>query len=268
MGSDGFLDEELSANLLVTVSQNGSGQDLFAWGGYWLVPLFDQRGGEDLLIGLLGVLRQPETSLDDEQHEALSLLAHRAGLALEERMMQQQVFASLESLSPQVDLIQRLRAAARYDGTNVLTNPDQAAESRLESPDLSRWVKDALTHYWGGPKLTQSPLLKFKIVQKALDEHEGNPANALRAILSRAIDQTRPEGERRFTGEWILYNILEMKFLEGRKVREIASRLAMSDADFYRKQRVAIETVAAAIVEMEQKAHEEDEEEQDPILYP
>ena len=88
--------------------------------------------------------------------------------------------------------------------------------------------------------------------------HEGNQANAMRAILNQAIEQTRPEGERRFTGEWILYNILEMKFLEGRKVREIAMRLAMSEADLYRKQRVAVEAVAAAIVEMEQRAKEEE----------
>jgi hypothetical protein len=48
-----------------------------------------------------------------------------------------------------------------------------------------------------------------------------------------------------------------MKFLEGRKVREVALRLAMSEADLYRKQRVAIEAVAQAIIEMEQKAIED-----------
>jgi hypothetical protein len=42
-----------------------------------------------------------------------------------------------------------------------------------------------------------------------------------------------------------------MKFLEGRKVREIALRLALSEADLYRKQRVAVEAVARAILEME-----------------
>jgi hypothetical protein len=61
----------------------------------------------------------------------------------------------------------------------------------------------------------------------------------------------------RFTGEWILYNILEMKFMEGRKVREIAMRLAMSEADLYRKQRVAIEAVANAILAMEQEVKED-----------
>jgi len=52
-------------------------------------------------------------------------------------------------------------------------------------------------------------------------------------------------------GEWMLYNLLEMKFLQGRRVREVASRLAMSEADLYRKQRVAIESVARTLLEME-----------------
>ena len=45
---------------------------------------------------------------------------------------------------------------------------------------------------------------------------------------------------------------VEMKFIEGRKVREVAGRLAMSEADLYRKQRVAVEAVARAILDMEQ----------------
>jgi hypothetical protein len=86
------------------------------------------------------------------------------------------------------------------------------------------------------------------------DESEGNKANALRTVLRDAIHKVKPEGERRFTAEWILYNILEMKFLEGRKVREIALKLSMSEADLYRKQRVAIEAVANKILEMENEA--------------
>ena len=68
------------------------------------------------------------------------------------------------------------------------------------------------------------------------------------------VDNIRPEGKRRFTGEWILYNILEMKFIEGHKVREVATRLAMSEADLYRKQRVAVEAVAKIVLEMEAEA--------------
>ena len=78
----------------------------------------------------------------------------------------------------------------------------------------------------------------------------------MRSVLKDALNQIRPEGDKGYSPEWILYNILEMKFLEGRKVREIARRLAVSEADLYRKQRVAIENVANAIVEMEMKARE------------
>ena len=93
--------------------------------------------------------------------------------------------------------------------------------------------------------------MRLQFVQEAASQYDGNAANALRALLRKAMDQVRPDGERRFTTEWILYNILEMKFIEGRKVREVAGRLAMSEADLYRKQRVAVEAVAKAILEME-----------------
>jgi hypothetical protein len=112
-------------------------------------------------------------------------------------------------------------------------------------------VREALNHYWGGPKLTESPLIGLRVVQETAKEFDGNTANALRSILKKAVEQVRPEGERRFTSEWILYNILDLKFIEGRKVREVANRLAMSEADLYRKQRVAVEAVAKTILEME-----------------
>jgi hypothetical protein len=179
------------------------------------------------------------------------MLSFRIGAALRDRKIQQEIFLSLQALEPQVELIQRLRAASRYNGSIVF-----ASDPDLPDGSFDQWVKEALSHYWGGPKLTESPLLKLKVVQDALTDYDGNSANALRAILRHAIDQTKPEGDRRFTGEWILYNILEMKFLEGKKVREIAMRLAMSEADLYRKQRVAIETVAQTILEMEEQARE------------
>ena len=241
---------EVSASLNHVVEQNGNGSGFFTWNNFWLVPLHSQSTEEGTLLGLLGITKTAEDELGDEQREAVLLLAERAATALEDHVQQQEIFTSIENLSPQIDMIQRLRAASRYDGTNVLTAP----EIPLEPSNLSRWVKEALTHYWGGPRLTDSPLLGLKVVQETLKDHQDNPANALRAILKQAVEQVRPEGERRFTGEWILYNILEMKFMEGKKVREIAMRLSMSEADLYRKQRVAVEAVANAIQDMEQKA--------------
>jgi len=249
--------EDLSVDLLEEVTQNGSQRDLFFWGEYWLVPLYTQRDDQTDMLGLMGVMRRPDQAIDEEQSDALTILAGRAALALEDRRAQENLFTSVEALTPAVELIQNLRAATRYGAggalSEVLTQPELAAEGGA----FSSWVKDALTHYWGGPKLTDSPLLRLNVVRQALREHEDNPTNALRAILRQAIERVRPEGERRFTAEWILYNILELKFMEGRKVREVALRLAMSEADLYRKQRVAIEAVANAILEMERDVLDE-----------
>lgn len=257
VGENLFEKEDLSTEILEEATQNGDDHGLLGWGEYWLVPLYESPDSTGELIGLLGVARKPDQLIDEEGREALSILADRAALALEDRRTQQNVFNSLKALTPEVEYIQRMRAATRYSDSGSLTQALTKPIDLNEQNKLSSWVKEALTHYWGGPKLTQSPLLGLRIVQRAMDEHEGNPTNALRAILRQAIEHVRPEGERRFTGEWVLYNILELKFLEGRKVREVALRLAVSEADLYRKQRVAIEAVANAIVDMEQKEIEE-----------
>jgi len=222
---------------------------VFTWDIYWILPLRLANPAE--VIGFMGVRarnHRPDFSL--EEQERLAILLERATIALAEKKLQQEVFAVVDRLVPQVDAIQRMRAEARYAGAQALVAP---LEGIGTEEDLANMVKEALGHYWGGPRLTRSPLLGLRVVQRAVDEHDGNPVNALRAILRNAIEQVRPEGERRLTGEWMLYNILEMKFLQGRKVRDVARKLAMSEADLYRKQRIAIEAVAEAIAQMERQ---------------
>ena len=204
-------------------------------------------------VGYLGVHGVNETMLaDPEVFTSVRLLTQRAAIALRDRAVQEQVFTTLENMDAQVEMIQALRAAGRYDRQGVLSD-----ETSLGSPEMTAWIRDALTHYWGGPKLTENPLNNLQVVRQALDNHENNSANALRSVLKQAIEKIKPEGERKYTGEWILYNILDLKFLEGKKVREIAMRLAVSEADLYRKQRVAIDAVADEIVKMETRSKDE-----------
>ncbi len=252
-GRRNMIDQKNLPEALEKVGDNPKLKQEFVWGDFWVLPLH-QRKRADMdrdetppLLGLLGVAhRGGADSMEHDQRDSLWLLADRAALALEDRQLQQRVFRSLEDIQPQVEMIQRLRAASRYDSSaNLLAEPFP------QEADLANWVKDALTHYWGGPKLTTSPLMRLQVVHEMAMDYEGNAANALRALLRKAVDQVKPQGDRRFTSEWILFNILEMKFIEGRKVREVASRLAMSEADLYRKQRVAVEAVAHAILEME-----------------
>jgi hypothetical protein len=249
-GNRALIDQEGLTEALENV--DGDSRREFLWGNFWVLPLHRRRTSEmDVdelppLLGLLGVAKGTKEHMERDQREALWLLADRAAIALEDRQVQQRMFRSLADIQPQVEMIQRMRAAGRYDTRVSLLNEPLPGEA-----DLANWVKDALTHYWGGPKFLNNPLMKLQVVRDLAEQDDGNAANALRSLLRRAVDQVRPQGDRKFTTEWILYNILEMKFIEGRKVRDVAARLAMSEADLYRKQRVAVEAVAKAILEME-----------------
>ena len=235
------------------------GAEIFEWQGFWLIPLFAQRtgeinGDEPELIGLLGTATPKEsiTPENEERWQVLMALATRAAEVLEDRRLQQGVFQAFEGMLPEVASLRRLRRAARYGRVEELTD-----DQFMESPDFVQRIKDALGQYWGGPKLIDNSLLSMAVVRKALDGNEGNAQRAMRAVLQQAIENLRPEGQRSMTTtEWILYNILEMRFIQGRKVREVAMRLAMSESDLYRKQRVAIESVASIIAELERLAAE------------
>lgn len=251
-----FKEIETSGELLELSMEHKSRVqgDFFYWNGHLLIPLLyeDPQNGK-MLLGLCGFPWKEDREMEEEHLDSVNLLAYRVEIALRDWRLQQQVIKSMESLQPQVAMIQQLRVASSYNKTSVLMD-----EVDLPEEDFITWVKDALSHYWGGPKLSESPLLGLKVVQEAMKDYDGNPTNALRGILKTAIENIKPEGERRFTGEWILYNILELKFLEGRKVRDVATRLAISEADLYRKQKVALEAISRAIIGMELAAREEE----------
>ena len=132
---------------------NGIEREEFVSGKFWMLPLHQRkRDNMDLdeippLLGLLGVARHDDhSSIEKDQREALWLLADRAATALEDRLLQQRVFRSLQDLQPRVDMLQRLRAFGRYDSrVNMLD------QSLPPEADLANWVKDALTHYWAAP---------------------------------------------------------------------------------------------------------------------
>jgi hypothetical protein len=248
VGGAQILEEDnLSGEISRILNEKSEQPSIFAWADYFVIPLRGPNANE--IVGLLGVMRNNQTELSQADQDALNFLGAKAALALEDRNRQRELMASLEELSPSVREVQLLRASSRYDQRELLKDP-----ADLSDRELSKYVRDALNHYWGGPNLTQSPLRGLQIVQRALEQQGGNPANAMRAILKQAIERNRPKGEPALNTEWLLYNLLEMKFLQGRKVRDVATRLAMSEADLYRKQRVAIESVAESLLEMEKQS--------------
>ncbi len=230
-------------------------QDEFIiWNDFWIKPLYTQKG--TVIIGIFGVrARSASPDFSEAELSLFKQLTEQAANALEDRILQQEVFKAVEGLLPEITAFQQRLSAATSSGMPLLTEPG-SGETLVNDPEFNVMVRDALSHYWGGPKLTKSPLMRLEIVQRAVAEHGSNPANALRQILTEAIELQKPEGQRNMTtAEWILYNILELKFVRGQRVRDVARRLAMSESDLYRKQRVAIENVARSVTQMEVVAH-------------
>jgi hypothetical protein len=229
--------------------------------GFWLWPLVEiSEDDKETVQGILVVEARTETPLFTQ--DELSILQHmidRIGLALIDRKLQKQVFVALRRIIPGIDRIQQARGIIPYASQEqALTATELLEPSPIHNPEFESWVKDALSHYWGGPKLTRSPLIQLRVVAGMLEEANNDPTRALRLILGRAIERLRPEGKQDLsTPEWLLYNILEMRFIQGRKIREIAERLAISESDLYRKQRVAIDQVARVLTEMEQSDRDE-----------
>jgi hypothetical protein len=209
-------------------------------------------GGD--FLGALGV-SYPHTALSADSRRLIGALAHRMELALETVQIQRRLFAALRGIGPEMQSLQTLSSRL-----------EQATPASLETletevamlPEFPQLVKDALAHYWGGPKLSDSPLLGLRTVRRTLADQGGSPTRALQAVLRQAIENLRPDEQLDPSAqEWLMYNILELRFLQGKRIRDTAEKLAMSESDLYRKQRLAVEEVARQLALMEESAHGE-----------
>jgi hypothetical protein len=216
------------------------------------------------MLGLLAVRgRSRSVDLRGAEIAEVDVLLAQASAAIADRYVQEGIFATLQRILPDLERIQEWRSELRF----APPIPQPAAGGSAQEGEgqtgvegtLQQWVKDALSHYWGGPKLSDSPLAGLRLVRRAVRANDGNIPRALRAVLLEAIERQRPAGERRFTAsEWLLYNILDLRFIQGQRVRDIAIRLAMSESDLYRKQRAAVAEVAKTLAEMEAQVTQEE----------
>ncbi len=220
-------------------------------GGFCLLPL---RSPDDLFLGALAVAYPPEQlrrggGLEPETRQLISVLAHQMELALSTTEMQQRIFDALRGLGPEMQSLQQLTSRLEQATPVTLSELDGDVVMHSEFPQL---VKDALTQFWGGPKLAESPLLSMRSVRRMLQSQGGSSTRALQAVLRQAISNLRPDSQLDPSAqEWLLYNMLDGRFLQRKTVRDVANRLAMSESDFYRKQRIAIEEVARQLALME-----------------
>ena len=226
--------------------------DFLIWGPYWVIPLYTQD--RQAVVGVMGLAaRASEPDLNDEERQGVATLVRQAARALEDADKQWRAFNALERLVPDADDMQRRIASTRNPAAPTIADFERIPLDNHD--DFTQLVRDALSQYWGGPKLAESPLLNLRVVSEAMALENGNPTKALRRVLAQAIEQLKPSGTRSFTAaEWMLYNILELKIMQNMKVRDVARRLVMSESDLYRKQRAAFEEVARIIAEMEREA--------------
>lgn len=214
--------------------------------GFWLLAL---RGPDDTFLGALGVA-YPRDGFTPESRRLVGALAHQMGMALATVQMQQRLFDALRGMGPEMRSLQELNSKLEQATPASLDSLDTEVALLPEFPQL---VKDALGQYWGGPKLSDSPLLELRTVRRVINEQGGSPTRALQAVLRQAIENLRPSDQLDPSAqEWLLYNILEMRFLQGKRIRDTAERLSMSESDLYRKQRIAIEEVARQLALMEE----------------
>lgn len=226
---------------------------------FWVFPL-RANGDESPLLGYLGIqARENPPALSDDEKlleiELFQMLVTRAARLLADAQLQAQVFEVLDALMNQMESLRLERQIDKFGQIHQMP-PSQPQ-------DISEWVErvhGALKDLWGGPKLADSQLLQLNIVQQELARNGSSPTHALQSILTRVIDSLKPEGERSLmNNDWVLYNILEMRFVQGKKVGDVAPQLAMSEPNFYRKQKSAIEEVARQLWELEKLTLENQE---------
>jgi hypothetical protein len=228
---------------------------LHKWQSYWIIPLFSIRNAEHHLLGFMAIqARAAEIDLTADEDQMLHSFVRRAEQTLDDMTLQADIIAALEGLLPQINITARSRSDLDYQrGRPGLPAPIMSPSTIMDVEQFKEQVWAALKHYYGGPGMSNSRLLELDIVNQSLPENDGNPVKALRAVLAKAIEAQRPNGERKMLSpEWTLYNILDMRFIKGAKVKEVVTRLAMSEPDFYRKQSYAVTAVANTLREWEQ----------------
>jgi len=247
-----FLESASIPRLLNTIGASRPDEfiensDLVPADGHWLLPL--RSPGNHSVLGILGIKAVGEIpNFEAEQLDAAYGLIRRLELAIEDMALQQQVFGVLQSLEVELDRVREWRSTPAFAGVGQ----KYLGNAPVHDAGFGQTVKDALSQLWGGPKLSQSPLLDMQIVRDRLVDNGNVSAKAIRSVLQEAIERLRPNGDRSMTsGEWVLYNILDLRFVQGHRIRDVAQRMAMSESDFYRKQRVAIDQVAETLIQME-----------------
>ncbi len=241
-----LLCESLPLDKLISELSQDSDPEQYRHMGYRFQLL---RDPDQRIIGVMGILANDSMRSGDVAN-LIQTLTHQIEHALVMVQLQQRLFDTLRTMAPEMSTLQRVSSRIEQATPEAL----QGLEDDVAMlPEFISLVRDALTHFWGGPKLSDSPLLTLKSVKRQTEEQSVPPPKALQLVLRQAIETLKPDIDSSLTAnESMLYNILDLRYIQGRKIRDIAHRLALSESDLYRKQRIAIEEVARYVTLMEE----------------
>ena len=171
-----WSDEAQNLRELAKNAARVTGRSAFqGWKQWYLVPLYSTRanGSDDsiALIGMLGIKTTDNpVSIVDENDTNLLYTTYiaRAEQTLDDILLQNEIYAALEGLLPQLTITRRRDDLIEY-------RPGREPMQSHQIPDdeeLYEQVRAALRHYWGGPGITRSRLIEFAIVQDAMTDAE------------------------------------------------------------------------------------------------
>ncbi len=201
--------------------------------------------GEDQ-VGVIGV--GPRTSQAEYAEADLDLLMDVADWA------GRLVAAAREQAARRSDLLDL--AQSLETGEANLKEHTQDLQTTLEAqPDrqFARQVEQGLKHLADYAELGQSPLVEALGITGTTHIERGK---ALREHLVRAVESLRPGGAAPrppTPPEWFAHAILHDAYVEDVPNRDIMSRLYISEGDFNRRRRRALQAVARAVYEAREK---------------
>lgn len=118
---------------------------------------------------------------------------------------------------------------------------------------FDRWVHDALNRLYDSVYLRTHPL-----AEALADAEASTPlqrSEALRRALLGAIHSLQPKpGTPAESPDWRAYNILELRYIEGLSVGEVAGQLGLSQSQYFRDQARVLEAVTALLWERYERA--------------
>lgn len=225
-------------------------------GPAWAVPL----AGENTNDGFLVIWSAISRSFNDMELQLLDEVGYQVALVLEGWRAQTERLQAIEAM---VGTYREEAEALRISSLEVaVTVVDPVPETPRN--DVRLWVEEATRNLHNVAFLGQHPIATLKSVTPYIATQNGHTATlldrgqAVRKLLEVLIERLRPAATpppEPLPPEWRLYTVLSAAYIENVPNREIMSRLYIGEGTFHRARRQALDSLANALVELEQNGN-------------